>query len=138
MWTLWNKIYFIKNSFWKFYEVKSERGDFNWCWFWSSFDAVVVFVTSQTLLFRLALAIMCNGISCFIIWPPLVSQIFLDASSLTFPFFLQMSLIILRPVFDSSFFKYILSNHWWYLQNADLSLRVGRIRCIKEFASSHR
>ena len=25
-----------KNSFWKFYEVRSESGDFNWCWFWSS------------------------------------------------------------------------------------------------------
>ena len=36
MWTLWNKIYFIKYSFWKFYEVRAERGDFNWCWFWSS------------------------------------------------------------------------------------------------------
>ena len=22
-----------KNSFWKFYEVRSERGDFKWCWF---------------------------------------------------------------------------------------------------------
>ena len=32
MWTLWNKIYLIKNSFWKFYEVRSEREDFNWCW----------------------------------------------------------------------------------------------------------
>ena len=45
MWTLWNKIYFIKNSFWKFYEVRSERGGFQliqilsllgmyilWCW----------------------------------------------------------------------------------------------------------
>ena len=37
MWTLWNKIYSIKNSFWKFYEVRSERRDFNWCWFWSSY-----------------------------------------------------------------------------------------------------
>ena len=36
MWTLWDKIYLIKNSFWKFYEVRSERGDFNWWWFWSS------------------------------------------------------------------------------------------------------
>ena len=25
-----------KISFWKFYEVRYERGDFNWCWFWSS------------------------------------------------------------------------------------------------------
>ena len=28
MWTLWSKIYFIKNGFWKFYEVLSERGIF--------------------------------------------------------------------------------------------------------------
>ena len=33
---LWSKIYFIRNSFWKFYEMRSERGDFNWCRFWSS------------------------------------------------------------------------------------------------------
>ena len=26
MWVLWSKIYFIRNSFWKFYEVRSERG----------------------------------------------------------------------------------------------------------------
>ena len=26
MWTLWNKIYFIKSSFWNFYEVRTERG----------------------------------------------------------------------------------------------------------------
>ena len=37
MWTLRNKIYFIKNSSWKFYEVRSERRDFNWYWFWSSY-----------------------------------------------------------------------------------------------------
>ena len=24
MWTLWNKLYFIENSFWKLYEVRSE------------------------------------------------------------------------------------------------------------------
>ena len=44
--------------------INSPRGDFNWYRFWSSylgmyFDAVVVFVTSQTLLFRLALAMLC-------------------------------------------------------------------------------
>ena len=27
------------------------------------FDAVMVFVTSQSLLFRLALAILCNGVN---------------------------------------------------------------------------
>ena len=36
MLTLWNKIYFIKNNFWKFYIVRSERRDFNWCRFWAS------------------------------------------------------------------------------------------------------
>ena len=36
MWVLWSKIYFIRNSFWKFYEVRSEKGDFNWCRFWAS------------------------------------------------------------------------------------------------------
>ena len=41
----------------------SERGDFDWCWFWASyvgmfFDAVVVFVTSHTLLFRFAVSIL--------------------------------------------------------------------------------
>ena len=41
MWTLWNKIYFIKNSFWKFYEV----GVY--------FDAAVVFVKKTLLLFRI-------------------------------------------------------------------------------------
>ena len=33
MWLLWGKIYFIRNGFWKIYEVKPERGDFNWHWF---------------------------------------------------------------------------------------------------------
>ena len=36
MWRLCSKIYFIGNSFWKFYEVRSERGDFNSCGKWSS------------------------------------------------------------------------------------------------------
>ena len=31
MWRLCSKIYFIGNSFWKIYEVRSERGDFNSC-----------------------------------------------------------------------------------------------------------
>ena len=44
--------------------------------------------------------------------------------------------IILQHFKGSSL--YILSNHRWYLQHADLSLHVGRIRCIKKFASSHR
>ena len=35
MWRLCSKIYFIGNS-WKFYEVRSERGDFNSCGKWSS------------------------------------------------------------------------------------------------------
>ena len=30
------QIYLIKNSFWKIYEVRSERGDFNWFRFWAS------------------------------------------------------------------------------------------------------
>ena len=33
---LWSKIYFIENSFWKFPEVWSERGDFNSCGKWST------------------------------------------------------------------------------------------------------
>ena len=28
MWVLWSKIYFTRNSFWKSYEVKAERGGF--------------------------------------------------------------------------------------------------------------
>ena len=40
----WKKFFlFLKNFFvslkkllLKFYEVRSERGDFNWCWFWAS------------------------------------------------------------------------------------------------------
>ena len=36
MWRLCSRIYFIGNSFWKFYEVRSERGDFNSCGKWSS------------------------------------------------------------------------------------------------------
>ena len=36
MWRLCSKIYFIWNRFWKFYEVRSKRGDFNSCWQWSS------------------------------------------------------------------------------------------------------
>ena len=51
MWSFWNKIYLIKNSFWKFYEVRSERGDFNWCRFWASWVCTYFF-------FRLALAIL--------------------------------------------------------------------------------
>ena len=55
-----------KNSFWKFYEVWSERGGFQLMpilvLLGISFDAVVVFVTSQTLLIRLALAILCYKI----------------------------------------------------------------------------
>ena len=34
MWTLRNKIYLKKPNFWKFYKVRSERGDFKWCRFW--------------------------------------------------------------------------------------------------------
>ena len=34
------KIYFIRNSFWKFYKVRSERGDFNWCRFWASYGSI--------------------------------------------------------------------------------------------------
>ena len=30
------RIPFIRKRFWKFYEVRSERGDFNWCRFWAS------------------------------------------------------------------------------------------------------
>ena len=51
-----------KNSFWKFYEVRSGRGDFKWYRFWAScvcyFDAVAVKVKSFLLLFSLALAIL--------------------------------------------------------------------------------
>ena len=36
MWRLCSKIYFIRNSFWKFYELRSERWDFNSCGKWSS------------------------------------------------------------------------------------------------------
>ena len=36
MWRLYSKIYFIRNSFWKFYEVRSKMGDFNSCGKWSS------------------------------------------------------------------------------------------------------
>ena len=36
MWRLCSKIYFIGNSFWKFYDVRSERGDFDSCGKWSS------------------------------------------------------------------------------------------------------
>ena len=39
----WNFFLFLKKKLlvWKklllkFYEVRSERGDFNWCWFWAS------------------------------------------------------------------------------------------------------
>ena len=52
MWTLWNKIYLIKNSVWKFYEVMSERGGFQLMQILRPlgmyFDAVVVEV--QTFL----------------------------------------------------------------------------------------
>ena len=34
MWRLHSKIHFIWNSFWKFYEVRSKRGDLNFCWQW--------------------------------------------------------------------------------------------------------
>ena len=57
MWTLWNKIYFIKNIFWKFYEVRSERGVSILALLGIYFDAVVVFVTNSSLLFRFAVAI---------------------------------------------------------------------------------
>ena len=36
MWRLCSKIYFIGNSFWKFYEVRSKRADFNSYGKWSS------------------------------------------------------------------------------------------------------
>ena len=53
-----NKIYLTKNSFWKFYEVRSERGDFNWYRFWASwvtmcFNAVAVEAKTSLLLLRL-------------------------------------------------------------------------------------
>ena len=35
MLTLWGKVYFIGSSFWKIYEVRSERRDFNWFRFWA-------------------------------------------------------------------------------------------------------
>ena len=50
--------------FWKFDEVRSERGGFQLMLILvllgMYFDAVVVFITSQTLLFRLALAMLCQ------------------------------------------------------------------------------
>jgi hypothetical protein len=56
------KIYFIKNIFWKFYQVRSERRDFNWYRVWGLlgmyFDAVVVEVKTFLILFRLTLAIL--------------------------------------------------------------------------------
>ena len=60
---MWHEIYLIKNSFWKIYEVRFERGDFNWCRFWAFwvctyFDTVGVEVKTFLLLFRLALAIL--------------------------------------------------------------------------------
>ena len=63
MWKLCSKIYLIGNSFWKFYEVRSERGDFNSCGKWSSrvlstFNAVVVVGVVSLLLFRLPMAIL--------------------------------------------------------------------------------
>ena len=57
MWRLCSKIYFIGNSFWKFNEVRSERGDFNSCGKWSFYVVVVVGVVSL-LLFRLPMAIL--------------------------------------------------------------------------------
>ena len=63
MWTLWNKIYFIKTVFENFMEW-SLKGGFQLMLILvplgMHFDAVVVFVTSQTLLFWLALAILCT------------------------------------------------------------------------------
>ena len=53
MWTLWNKICFIKNSFWKFYKVRSERGDFNSRPHGMYFDAVVVEVKTFLLFIRI-------------------------------------------------------------------------------------
>ena len=32
----------LKNSFWKFYELRFERGDFYWCWFWSSLGCTLM------------------------------------------------------------------------------------------------
>ena len=52
----------LKKLLLKFYEMRFERGisiDADSGPF-MYFDAAVVFVTSQTLLFRLALAILCN------------------------------------------------------------------------------
>ena len=68
MWALWNKIYLIESSSWKFYEVRSEtvvwKGGFQLMqivvFLGMYFDAVVVEVKKNLLLFRLALA-YCAG-----------------------------------------------------------------------------
>ena len=52
---MWNKIYLIKNSFWKFYEVRSVTGDFNWY----SCSGSRVEVKTFLLVFKLALSILC-------------------------------------------------------------------------------
>ena len=61
MWTLWNQIYLIKNSFWKFYEVRSERGiliDADSGPLGYVLGTVVVEVEKYLLFFRLAPAIL--------------------------------------------------------------------------------
>ena len=51
MWTLWSKIYFIENSFWKFYEVRSKRRISIDADSGSDFHSAVVFVTRHSLSF---------------------------------------------------------------------------------------
>ena len=62
MWTLWNKIYSKKNQFLKIVLSEVWKGEFQLIeilvLLGMYFDAVVVFVTSQTLLFRFALALL--------------------------------------------------------------------------------
>ena len=50
MWRLCSKIYFIGNSFWKFYEVRSEREDFNSDWSWPYCDIKTFWSKSPKLI----------------------------------------------------------------------------------------
>ena len=63
LWALWRKIYYIKNSFWKFYEVRSK--------FWLVFYGHTAVITWTSTCWRLKTMtyVTCNSLVTFSVAP---------------------------------------------------------------------
>ena len=137
MWTLGSMIYLIKNIFWKFYEVRSERGGFQLIQILGLlgmyFDAVVVEFKTFLLLFRLALAILW----LYYVW----NCIFFDEYILFNIFqyaYVKLETFTTKPqLLMISFFFYFLrfyNGNWWAGRSAQIkSLGCWSLRRISLF-----